>query len=125
MVCTHLPMIEFGSRRTILGYLRPQGNEPVGGVKMPAGQMGVVALDELVLHGWDLARATGQSFTCDPADTAAVLAFTSASARPEHAVGREGLFGPVVKVPAEVRQQRPQALQAAYAAHPERFRRPR
>jgi uncharacterized protein (TIGR03086 family) len=55
------------------------GMAAAGGVSMPAEQMGVVALDELVLHGWDLARATGQQFTCDPASTAAVLAFTSAS----------------------------------------------
>jgi uncharacterized protein (TIGR03086 family) len=78
-----------------------EGMAEAGGVTMPAEQMGVVALDELVLHGWDLARATGQPFTCNPADTAAVLAFTSASAQPEHAAGREGLFGPVVEVPED------------------------
>ncbi|TMR88631.1 hypothetical protein [Nonomuraea basaltis] len=49
-------------------------------------------------HGWDLARATGQPFTCNPANTAAVLAFTSASALPDQAANREGLFGPVVEV---------------------------
>ena len=68
-----------------------------GGVRMPAEQMGAVALDELVLHGWDLARATGQPFPCDPASTAAVLEFTTVSAQPEHAGHREGLFGPVVE----------------------------
>jgi uncharacterized protein (TIGR03086 family) len=77
------------------------GMAAAGGVSMPAEEMGVVALDELVLHGWDLARATGQQFTCDPASTAAVLAFTSASAQPEQAAFREGLFGPVVDVPAD------------------------
>jgi uncharacterized protein (TIGR03086 family) len=78
-----------------------EGMTEAGGVTMPAEQMGVVALDELVLHGWDLARATGQPFGCDPTSTAAVLAFTSASAQPEHAPSREGLFGPVVSVPAD------------------------
>ena len=63
--------------------------------------MGMVALDELVLHGWDLAKATGQPFRCDPASTAAVLEFTAASARPENAAGREDLFGPVVPVPVD------------------------
>jgi hypothetical protein len=53
-----------------------------GGLRMPADVMGAVALDQLVLHGWDLAGATSQSFTCDPASTAAVLAFTGVSARP-------------------------------------------
>ncbi|WP_433442871.1 hypothetical protein [Nonomuraea sp. CA-141351] len=66
-----------------------------GGVTMSAEQMSMVALDE---PSWDLARATGQPFTCNPADTAAVLAFTSASAQPEQAAGRDGLFGPVVEV---------------------------
>jgi uncharacterized protein (TIGR03086 family) len=78
-----------------------QGMAEAGGVKMPAEQMGAVALDELVLHGWDLARATGQSFTCDPASTAVVLAFTSASAEPEYSAQREGLFGPVIDVPED------------------------
>jgi uncharacterized protein (TIGR03086 family) len=78
-----------------------EGMTEAGGVKMPAEQMGVVVLDELVLHGWDLARATGQSFTCDDGSTAAVLAFTSATATPEHAAGREGLFGPVVEIPED------------------------
>lgn len=78
-----------------------EGMTEAGGVTMPAEQMGAVALDELVLHGWDLARATGQPFNCDPASTAAVLAFTSASAQPENAAGRDGLFGPVVDVPQD------------------------
>jgi uncharacterized protein (TIGR03086 family) len=76
-----------------------EGLTEAGGVRMPAEVMGVVALDELVLHGWDLARATGQPFTCDPASTAAVLTFTEASAQPEQAASREGVFGPVVDLP--------------------------
>jgi uncharacterized protein (TIGR03086 family) len=75
------------------------GITEAGGVTMPAEVMGVVALDELVLHGWDLARATDQPFSVDPASTAAVLAFTAASAQPDQAAGRDGLFGPVVAVP--------------------------
>ena len=78
-----------------------EGMTEAGGVTMPAREMGVVALDELVLHGWDLARATGQDFNCDPASTGAVLAFTTASAQPEHAAVRAGLFGPVVPVAAD------------------------
>ena len=78
-----------------------EGLTEVAGVRLPAPQMAVVALDELVLHGWDLARSTGQPFTCTPANTAAVLEFTHASAQPEGAAGRDGLFGPVVSVPAD------------------------
>jgi uncharacterized protein (TIGR03086 family) len=54
-----------------------------------------------LLHGWDLARATGQPFTCDPVSTAAVLAFTGAAAEPEQAASREGPFGRVIDVPAD------------------------
>jgi uncharacterized protein (TIGR03086 family) len=74
-----------------------EGETTVGGVTMPAAQMGVVTLDELVLHGWDLARATGQPFDCDPADAEAVLGFTTAVAA-AGAQAREGLFGPPVEV---------------------------
>lgn len=78
-----------------------EGVATAGGVTMPAEVMGVVALDELVLHGWDLARATGQTFACDDASAAAVLEFTRMAAAPEFAGSREGLFGPVVDVPAD------------------------
>ncbi|MFC6082902.1 TIGR03086 family metal-binding protein [Sphaerisporangium aureirubrum] len=78
-----------------------EGMTEVAGVTMPGEMMGIVALDEVVLHGWDLARATGQSFTCDPASTEAVLAFTAATAQPDQAAGREGLFGPVIEIPGD------------------------
>lgn len=78
-----------------------EGMAEAGGATMPADVIGTVALDELVLHGWDLARATGQPFGCDPANAEAVFAFTSMSAQPEQAANREGVFGPVVKVPED------------------------
>lgn len=77
-----------------------EGDATAGGVTMPAAEMGVVALDELVLHGWDLARATGRPFRCQPDHVEAVLGFTRAVA----AAGpraREGLFGPPVEVPGQ------------------------
>ncbi|MEP6695364.1 MAG: TIGR03086 family metal-binding protein [Pseudonocardiales bacterium] len=78
-----------------------EGMTEAGGVTMPGEAIGAVALDELVMHGWDLARATGQAFACDAASAGAVLAFTSHLAEPEMADAREGLFGPVVDVPAD------------------------
>jgi uncharacterized protein (TIGR03086 family) len=76
-----------------------EGTTTVASVRMPSSQMAVVALDEVVMHGWDLARATGQEFDCDPASASAVLEFAGLTAQPENAAMREGLFGPVVKVP--------------------------
>jgi len=76
-----------------------RGTAEVAEVSMPAEQMGLVALDELVMHGWDLARATGQEFTCDAPSAQAALAFTARTARPGNETSREGLFGPVVPIP--------------------------
>lgn len=70
-----------------------------GGATLPAAVTGVVALDELVLHGWDLARATCQPFRCDPVSTEAVLEFTRQTTLPANAAMRAGIFGPVVAVP--------------------------
>lgn len=77
------------------------GEATAGGVTMPAAAMGLVALDEVAVHGWDLARATGQAYRLDEATTAAVLAFTAESATPENAALRAGIFGPVVEVAAD------------------------
>jgi uncharacterized protein (TIGR03086 family) len=70
-----------------------------GGVELPGEVAGVVALDELVLHGWDLARATGQPYEPDPASLAAVDGFVTQMSEPGLEAVREGLFGPVVPVP--------------------------
>lgn len=39
-----------------------EGMATAGGVTMPAEVMGIVALDEIVVHSWDLAVATGQRY---------------------------------------------------------------
>ncbi|MGH3359803.1 MAG: TIGR03086 family metal-binding protein [Nocardioidaceae bacterium] len=78
-----------------------EGMTEAGGVALPADVAAQVAIDELVMHGWDLARATGQDFACDRATTQVVFEFTKASAAPEEAAGREGVFGPVVAVPED------------------------
>jgi uncharacterized protein (TIGR03086 family) len=73
------------------------GMTRAGGVDLPGEIAGVVALDELVVHGWDLARATGQPYDCDPSTLEVVLGFVGQFAdQPE---ARQGLFGPVVEVP--------------------------
>ena len=67
-----------------------------GGLELPAADVAVVTLDELVLHGWDLARATGQPYDPDPRDVAAILPFLEAFGSEQ---GVPGLFGPAVPVP--------------------------
>jgi uncharacterized protein (TIGR03086 family) len=76
-----------------------EGTAEAGGVRMPAPAMAAVALNEVLVHGWDLAVATGQQYRADPASVQACLAMvgdrTDATDEPE------GLFGPVVPVPED------------------------
>lgn len=74
------------------------GMTRAGGVDLPGDVGGLVALDEVVLHGWDLAVATGQPFDVDAAAAAAVHGFVSGFAGPGHDDDRAGLFGPEVPV---------------------------
>jgi uncharacterized protein (TIGR03086 family) len=73
------------------------GMTQAGGVDLPGEVAGLVALDELVVHGWDLARSTGQPYEAEPAELEAIKGFVvpMAEAPPEQ---RAGLFGPVVPV---------------------------
>lgn len=75
------------------------GMTEAGGIALPGEVAGVVALDELVLHGWDIARASGQPYDCGAAELAAVHGFVASFSDPGQEAEREGLFGPVVAVP--------------------------
>ena len=72
------------------------GMTQAGGIDLPGEIAGLVALDELVIHGWDLARATGQAYDVDGASLEAIHPFVAQSAE---AGGTPGLFGPPVAVP--------------------------
>ena len=71
------------------------GMTRAGGVDLPGEVAGAVALDELVLHGWDLARATGQPFEVDEGLLQVVHGFVS-SIGPDDRDG--SLFGAAVEV---------------------------
>lgn len=77
------------------------GMTKAGGVDLPGEVAGLVALDEIVIHGWDIARATGQAYDCDGASLEAVDGFVSQFSEPGQEEARAGLFGPVVHVPEE------------------------
>ena len=74
-----------------------EGIAEVGGAKMPAAAMGVIALNEVLVHGWDLAAATGQRYDVDPAAAQRCLQFARelAAGAPEV---RNGMYGPEVPV---------------------------
>lgn len=77
-----------------------EGTTKVGGVTAPGAAAGKIAANELVIHGWDLARSTRQPFGCDQGSLQASLEFVTSAQGPERA-GREGLFGPAIEVPAD------------------------
>jgi uncharacterized protein (TIGR03086 family) len=77
------------------------GMTKAGGVDLPSEVAGLVALDELVVHAWDLARASGQAFECDEPSLQAVHGFVSQFSGPGQEESRAGLFGPEVEVPTD------------------------
>ena len=78
------------------------GTTMAGPIEMPAPEAALVALNEVTVHAWDLAVATGQPYPADPAAVAACHAFvTSFEPPPEGAADDNGLFGPAGAVPAD------------------------
>lgn len=75
-----------------------EGEALAGGVTLPASVMGLVALNEVAVHGWDLAAATGRPYALDPAVIETLTAFTGQDAHDQSA--REGIYAPVVELPA-------------------------
>ena len=69
-----------------------------GGQDLPAELVGIIALDEVIVHGWDIAVASGQSFSCPPELLEAAHGFVqpTVAGNPD---GTPGLFGPPVPVP--------------------------
>jgi uncharacterized protein (TIGR03086 family) len=77
------------------------GMTKAGGLDLPSELAGVIALDEVVVHGWDVARSTGQPYDVEPDLLEAVHGFVAPLADPDPPMPREGLFGPPVPVPAD------------------------
>ena len=72
-----------------------EGMTSAAGVALPGHVAGLVALDELVVHGWDIAVAIGQPYAPPVEDVEAAMSFVAAFDAP-----RDGnLFGPAVPVP--------------------------
>ncbi|SBT50599.1 TIGR03086 family metal-binding protein [Micromonospora auratinigra] len=83
--------------RLIEAWADPAALEGVSaGMGLPQATVGDMALIDLTVHGWDLARATGQPFEVDPAVLAAGHGFMD---RMGDTGQRMGAFGP--PVPAE------------------------
>lgn len=75
------------------------GPTAAGGLEMGGAEAGIVALDELVVHGWDLAVSTGQHYEPDGASVQAARSFVEQFSGPGTDAMRQGLFGPELAAP--------------------------
>ncbi|MFH9232990.1 TIGR03086 family metal-binding protein [Streptomyces globisporus] len=72
------------------------GMTRAGGIELPGEVAGAVALNELVIHGWDLARSTGQPYVAGEAELRSCEALLAPD---EGDPDRGGIFAPPVPVP--------------------------
>ncbi|HWJ11958.1 MAG TPA: TIGR03086 family metal-binding protein [Nocardioides sp.] len=102
--------LEPGWRDRIAGDLRAlaeawrepaayEGMTAAGGVDLPGDVAAAVALNEVVVHGWDLATALGRPYAVADSDVEACLSFARPFSTPETAGERGTAFGAVLPVP--------------------------
>jgi uncharacterized protein (TIGR03086 family) len=77
-----------------------EGTTQAGGIEMPGQIAGVVALDEVIVHGWDIARATGQDYDADPEHVEICIRTMGPQPGEERPAGDEVAFGRPVDAPA-------------------------
>ncbi|HYJ66322.1 MAG TPA: TIGR03086 family metal-binding protein [Nocardioidaceae bacterium] len=77
------------------------GMTQAGGADLPGEMAGKVALDELVVHGWDLALASGRAYDIDRQTIEACLELVAVLSPPEQRTGGDGLFERAVGMPAD------------------------
>jgi len=70
------------------------GMTRIAGDETPGEMVGLVLADELAVHGWDVARASGQAYACEPDILEAALRFLQMFASPDAPAGPEVAFGP-------------------------------
>lgn len=76
-----------------------QGAAWIAGFEAPAAAVGLTAVNELVAHGWDVARASGQVLRTDDASLAAAREFVAMMSGPGSEELRGQAFGPALPVP--------------------------
>ena len=75
-----------------------EGSTRIADFEAPADNVGLTALNELVVHGWDVARASGGTITVDESVLQPCAAFAELLAGPQGDAMRGTAFGPVVPV---------------------------
>ena len=76
-----------------------EGTTWIAGFEAPSSAVGITAANELVTHGWDVARASGQQLLLDGASLAPSLEFVAMMSGPGSEAARGDAFGPPRPVP--------------------------
>lgn len=76
-----------------------EGSTWIAGFEAPASAVGATAVNELVVHGWDVARASGQPYVLDEASVPPCREFVASMSGPGSEATRGDAFGPPVPVP--------------------------
>ena len=77
-----------------------EGMTRIASMDAPAEMVGLTVADELVVHGWDLATATGRDYDVDPDSLAAARQFLDMAISPDSPAGDTVAFGPGRPAPA-------------------------
>jgi uncharacterized protein (TIGR03086 family) len=77
------------------------GMTRIAGGDSPAEVVGLVATDELVVHGWDVASALGQPYDAEPELVEAARSFLAMFSSPDAPAGPDVAFGPSREVPGD------------------------
>jgi uncharacterized protein (TIGR03086 family) len=75
------------------------GMTRIAGADGPAEFAGLSLADELVVHGWDVARATGRPYDCEPEVLDAAEGFLVLVTSPAAPSGPDVMFGPPRPLP--------------------------
>jgi uncharacterized protein (TIGR03086 family) len=78
-----------------------QGTTHIAGFEAPAAAVASTAVNELVVHGWDVARASGQTLTLHEDSVGPCLSFAEVLSGPAGEVMRGSAFGPAITVPSD------------------------
>jgi uncharacterized protein (TIGR03086 family) len=73
----------------------------IAGMDAPAEMVGLTAADEVVVHGWDIARAAGQPYCCEPELLDAAQRFLVQVTSPGAPAGPDVPFGPPRQLPGD------------------------
>src|SRR5213079_2645302 len=75
-----------------------EGTTWIAGFEAPAPAVGITAANEVVVHGWDVARASGQQLVLDDSALAPSREFVAMMSGPGAEEARGDAFGPALPV---------------------------